>query len=54
VVRIVLAGAGSVESTRDLLGDFLSYPELADATIVLHDIAQRYFVRGIAVSGLKG
>jgi len=38
VVRIVLVGAGSVEFTRDLLGDFLSYPELRDATIVLHDI----------------
>lgn len=38
MVRIVLVGAGSVEFTRDLLGDFLTYPELADATIVLHDI----------------
>jgi alpha-galactosidase len=38
MVRIVLVGAGSVEFTRDLLGDFLSYPELSDATIVLHDI----------------
>jgi len=38
MVRIVLVGAGSVEFTRDLLGDFLSYPELTDATIVLHDI----------------
>jgi alpha-galactosidase len=38
VVRIVLVGAGSVEFTRDLLGDFLSFPALADATIVLHDI----------------
>ncbi len=38
MVRIVLVGAGSVEFTRDLLGDFLAYPELADATIVLHDI----------------
>jgi len=36
--RIVLVGAGSVEFTRNLLGDFLSYPELRDATIVLHDI----------------
>jgi alpha-galactosidase len=36
--RIVLVGAGSVEFTRNLLGDFLSYPELADAEIVLHDI----------------
>ena len=38
MVRIVLVGAGSVEFTRDLLGDFLAYPELTDATIVLHDI----------------
>ena len=32
MVRIVLVGAGSVEFTRNLLGDFLSYPELRDAT----------------------
>jgi alpha-galactosidase len=38
MTRIVLVGAGSVEFTRNLLGDFLSYPELKDATIVLHDI----------------
>ena len=38
VTRIVLVGAGSVEFTRNLLGDILSYPELADANIVLHDI----------------
>ena len=36
--RIVLVGAGSVEFTRNLLGDFLSYPELRDADLVLHDI----------------
>jgi alpha-galactosidase len=36
--RIVLVGAGSVEFTRNLLGDFLSYPELRDSEIVLHDI----------------
>lgn len=36
--RIVLVGAGSVEFTRNLLGDFLSYPELNDVEIVLHDI----------------
>jgi alpha-galactosidase len=34
----VLIGAGSVEFTRNLLGDILSYPELSDAEIVLHDI----------------
>jgi alpha-galactosidase len=38
MTRIVLIGAGSVEFTRNLLGDFLSYPELQDAEIVLHDI----------------
>lgn len=37
-MRIVLIGAGSVEFTRNLLGDILSYPELANAEIVLHDI----------------
>jgi len=38
MTRIVLIGAGSVEFTRNLLGDFLSFPELREATIVLHDI----------------
>jgi alpha-galactosidase len=38
MVRIVLVGAGSTEFTRNLLGDFLAYPELLEATIVLHDI----------------
>ncbi len=38
MTRIVLVGAGSVEFTRSLLGDFLAYPELRGAEIVLHDI----------------
>jgi alpha-galactosidase len=38
MTRIVLVGAGSVEFTRNLLGDLLAYPELRDCTIVLHDI----------------
>lgn len=38
MTRIVLVGAGSVEFTRNLLGDLLSYPALQDATVVLHDI----------------
>ncbi len=38
MTRIVLVGSGSVEFTRNLLGDILAYPELRDATIVLHDI----------------
>src|SRR3989304_1740987 len=33
MTRIVLIGAGSVEFTRNLLGDFLSYPELHDAPL---------------------
>jgi alpha-galactosidase len=36
--RIVLVGAGSVEFTRNLLGDMLSSPALRDSQIVLHDI----------------
>jgi alpha-galactosidase len=36
--RIVLVGAGSVEFTRNLLGDILSSPALSAAEIALHDI----------------
>ena len=35
---IVIIGAGSVEFTRELLGDILSFPELDSARVVLHDI----------------
>ena len=38
MTRIVFIGAGSVEFTRNLLGDILTFPELSGATIVLHDI----------------
>jgi alpha-galactosidase len=38
MTRIAFIGAGSVEFTRDLLGDILTFPELASATISLHDI----------------
>jgi alpha-galactosidase len=38
MTRIAFVGAGSVEFTRNLLGDLLTFPELADATIALHDI----------------
>ena len=40
MTRIVFIGAGSVEFTRNLLGDILTFPELADAEIVLHDIVE--------------
>ena len=36
--RIVLVGAGSVEFTRNLLGDILTSPSLKDSHIALHDI----------------
>ena len=38
MIRIAFVGAGSVVFTRQLLHDILSFPELADATIALHDI----------------
>ncbi|HEX3330066.1 MAG TPA: alpha-glucosidase/alpha-galactosidase [Gaiellales bacterium] len=38
MTRIAFVGAGSVEFTRNLLGDLLTFPELADVTIALHDI----------------
>jgi alpha-galactosidase len=38
VIRIAFVGAGSVVFTRQLLHDILSFPELADAAIALHDI----------------
>jgi alpha-galactosidase len=36
--KIVFIGAGSTVFTRHLLGDIFSFPELAGATISLHDI----------------
>ena len=38
MTRIAFIGAGSVEFTKNLLGDLLTFPELSDATIALHDI----------------
>lgn len=37
-VKITLIGAGSTVFTRNLLGDILSYPELAQCEVALHDI----------------
>jgi alpha-galactosidase len=39
--KITFIGAGSTVFAKHLLGDILSFPELADATIVLHDIDQQ-------------
>ena len=39
--KITLIGAGSAVFTRNLLGDILSYPELANCEIALHDIDEK-------------
>jgi len=38
MVKIAFLGAGSTVFAKNLIGDILSYPELADATLSLHDI----------------
>jgi alpha-galactosidase len=38
MTKITFIGAGSTVFARNLLGDILSFPELAESTIVLHDI----------------
>lgn len=38
MVNITFIGAGSVEFTRQLVGDILGFPELKDAHFALHDI----------------
>ena len=38
MTKIAFIGAGSVEFTKNLLGDILSFEELRDAHIALHDI----------------
>ena len=48
--RIVFIGAGSVEFTKNLLGDILSFPELADAEIALHDIDEERLEAGEAIA----
>lgn len=37
-LKIALIGAGSIVFTRNLLGDILSFPELSNCEIALHDI----------------
>ncbi len=36
--KIVFIGAGSTVFAKNLMGDILSFPELADATLTLFDI----------------
>ncbi len=48
--RIAFIGAGSVEFTKNLLGDILSFPELQDAEIALHDIDPERLAVGEAMA----
>ena len=50
MTRIAFIGAGSVEFTRNLLGDIFSFPELADAEIVLHDIDEERLDTAVAMA----
>jgi alpha-galactosidase len=50
MTRIAFIGAGSVEFTRNLLGDILTFPELADCTIALHDIDPERLEAGAAMA----
>ncbi|MCB0158626.1 MAG: alpha-glucosidase/alpha-galactosidase, partial [Caldilineaceae bacterium] len=38
MTKISFIGAGSTVFAKNLMGDILSYPELQDVTISLHDI----------------
>ncbi|ANZ41731.1 alpha-glucosidase/alpha-galactosidase [Lentzea guizhouensis] len=51
---IAFVGAGSVEFTRQLLRDVLSFPELADCSISLHDIDSERLEVAAALAGLAG
>jgi len=48
--RIVFVGAGSVEFTKNLLGDILTFPELTASEIVLHDIDPERLEAGAAIA----
>lgn len=48
---IVIIGAGSVEFTRELLGDIFSFPELGSVRIVLHDIDVERLETAEAIAG---
>jgi alpha-galactosidase len=50
MTRIAFIGAGSVEFTRNLLGDILTFPELSDAEIVLHDINEERLATAAAMA----
>ena len=49
--KIAFVGAGSTVFTKNLLGDILSLPELANSTIALHDIDQERLTTSEIVAG---
>jgi alpha-galactosidase len=55
MVKIAFVGAGSVVFTRELLGDMLSFDELVDTHIALHDIdAERLETAGAMARWIDG
>lgn len=50
MTRIALIGAGSVTFTRRLLSDLLSYPDLRELTIALHDIDEQRLATAVAMA----
>ncbi len=51
VTKIAFVGAGSTVFTKNLLGDILSQPALADSTIALHDIDSERLQTSEVVAG---
>ena len=52
--RIAFIGAGSVEFTKNLLGDILSLPRARDCEIALHDIDAERLAVAEAMAALHG
>ena len=48
--NITFIGAGSTVFAKNLMGDILSYPELAEATISLHDIDEERLRTSVIVA----
>jgi alpha-galactosidase len=54
MVKIAFVGAGSVEFTRNLVGDILAFDELTDAEIALHDIDAERLETAAGIARLVG
>ncbi|MGW5685124.1 alpha-galactosidase [Nonomuraea sp. NPDC003754] len=51
MARIVFIGAGSVEFTKNVLSDILTFPELGESSLVLHDIDPERLATAEAMAG---